>query len=328
MAATSSTPAVAVGQPVAARPAIKDAPAARRTGLGIALSLVSFATFGTSGVFASALLDAGWTAAGAVTVRVGIAAAVLTAPALLALRGRTHAMRRSWRPVLAYGVVAVAACQVAYFYAVQHLSVGVALLLEYLGAVLVVLWMWLRHGHRPGPLTIAGAALSVGGLVLVLDVFGGVRIDVVGVLFGLAAAAGLATFFVLGAHSDDDLPPIAMAWAGLTIGTACLLGAGAVGAVPLATPRVDVTFLGHAVSWLWPALGLSLLAAVVAYTTGITGSRILGARFSSFLGLTEVLFAVTFAWLLLGEALTPLQLAGGVVILGGVALVKLAEKPS
>lgn len=329
MAATSSTPAVAVDQP---RPAVAavtaPAPAARRAGLGVLLSLVSFAAFGTSGVFASALLDAGWTAAGAVTVRVGLAAAVLTVPALLALRGRTHALRRSWRPVVAYGVVAVAACQVAYFYAVQHLSVGVALLLEYLGVVFVVLWMWLRHGHRPGPLTVTGTALSIGGLVLVLDVFGGARIDLVGVLWGLAAAAGLATFFVLGAHSDDELPPIAMAWAGLAIGTVCLLAAGATGVVPLAAPQVDVTFLGHPVSWLWPALGLSLVAAVVAYTTGITGTRILGARFSSFLGLTEVLFAVTFAWVLLGEALRPLQIAGAAVILTGVALVKLAEKPS
>jgi hypothetical protein len=36
------------------------------------------------------------------------------------------------------------------------MPVGVALLLEYLGVVLVVAWMWLRHGQRPGWLTIAG----------------------------------------------------------------------------------------------------------------------------------------------------------------------------
>jgi drug/metabolite transporter (DMT)-like permease len=323
MAATSSTQGTAADQSSAVAAVLPGAP--RRTGVGLALSLVSFAAFGTSGVFASALLDAGWSAGGAVTVRVGVAALVLTVPALLALRGRTQVLRRSWRPVVAYGVVAVAACQVAYFNAVQHLSVGVALLLEYLGVVLVVGWMWLRHGHRPNALTALGALLSVSGLVLVLDVLGDVRIDLVGVLWGLGAAAGLAVFFVLSAHSDDDLPPIVMAWASLAIGALCLLGAGAAGALPLDAPRVDVTFLGHAVSWVWPALGLSLVAAVVAYTTGITGSRILGARLSSFVGLTEVIFAVTFAWVLLGESLTALQLAGAAVILSGVGLVKLAE---
>ena len=321
MAATSSTSGATLDQPRAAVP--RDG--GRRSGVGVVLALVSFATFGTSGVFASALLAAGWSAAGAVTVRVGVAAAVLTVPALLSLRGRVHVLRRSWRPVVAYGVIAVAACQVAYFNAVQHLSVGVALLLEYLGMVLVVLWMWLRHGQRPNALTALGAVLSVAGLVLVLDVLSDVRIDVVGVLWGLGAAVGLAIFFVLSAHSDDELPPLAMAWAGLTIGAVCLLVVGTLGVMPLATPRVDVLFLGHAVSWLWPALGLALVAAVVAYVTGITGTRILGARLSSFLGLTEVLFAVTFAWLLLGEALSLLQLVGAAVILAGLGCVKAAE---
>lgn len=321
MAGTSSTPGATLDQPHA----LATAAGPRRTGLGVVLCLVSFATFGTSGVFASALLAAGWSAAGAVTVRVGVAAAVLTVPALLALRGRVHVLRRSWRPVLAYGVIAVAACQVAYFNAVQHLSVGVALLLEYLGMVLVVLWMWLRHGQRPNALTALGAVLSVAGLVLVLDVLSDVRIDLVGVLWGLCAAAGLAIFFVLSAHSDDELPPLAMAWAGLTIGTVCLLVVGVLGVMPLATPRVDVAFLGHAVSWVWPALGLALVAAVVAYVTGISGTRILGARLSSFLGLTEVLFAVTFAWLLLGESLSVVQFVGAGVILVGLGCVKAAE---
>lgn len=297
----------------------------RRPALGVALALLSFATFGTSGVFAATLLAAGWTAGGAVTTRVGIAAVVLTVPALLALRGRLHVLRRNWRPVVGYGVVAVAGCQLAYFNAVAHLDVAVALLLEYLGTVLVVGWMWLRHGQRPTPLTAVGAALSVGGLALVLDVLGATQVDAVGVLWGLAAAAGLATFFVLSAHSDDDLPPIALAWGGLTVGTTCLLAAGAAGLVPLAAPRVDVEFVGRTTSWVWPVLGLALVAAVVAYVSGIAGTRILGARLSSVIGLTEVLFAVGFAWLLLGQALTPLQLAGSVVIVTGVAIVKYAE---
>ncbi|WP_088288990.1 EamA family transporter [Kineosporia sp. A_224] len=325
MAATSSTPAPAIGTPGARPDGATRAAGRRPTGLGVLLSLVSFATFGTSGVFASTLLAAGWSSAGAVTARVGVAALVLTVPALVALRGKVHVLRRSWRPVVAYGVVAVAACQVAYFNAVSHLDVAVALLLEYLGTILVVGWMWLRHGHRPSWLTALGAALSVSGLVLVLDVLGAVRVDVVGVLWGLGAAAGLAAFFVLSAHSDDELPPIAMAWGGLAVGTVCLLLAGAAGIVALDAPRVDVEFAGRTTSWVWPVLGLSLVAAVVAYVAGITGTRILGARFSSFLGLTEVLFAVLFAWLLLDQSLTALQLVGGVVILAGVGVVKYAE---
>jgi drug/metabolite transporter (DMT)-like permease len=79
------------------------------------------------------------------------------------------------------------------------------------------------------------------------------------------------------------------------------------------------------VSWLVPVAGLSLIAAVVAYVAGIAAARTLGARLASFVGLTEVMFAVLIAWLLLGELPKAVQLAGGAFILAGVALVRLDE---
>jgi len=50
-----------------------------------------------------------------------------------------------------------------------------------------------------------------------------------------------------------------------------------------------------------PILCLSVLAAAFAYVAGITAARLLGAKVASFVGLTEVLFAVLFAWLLLDQ---------------------------
>ena len=77
-----------------------------------------------------------------------------------------------------------------------------ALLLEYSGTLLVVLWMWLRHGQRPRRLTVVGGLLAMVGLVLVLDLTGSQRVDLVGVLWGLGAATGLATFFVLSGRAE------------------------------------------------------------------------------------------------------------------------------
>jgi drug/metabolite transporter (DMT)-like permease len=68
-----------------------------------------------------------------------------------------------------------------------------------------------------------------------------------------------------------------------------------------------------------------VVAAVVAYAAGISAARLLGAKVSSFVGLSEVLFAVLFAWLLLGQLPGGLQFLGGVFILGGVALVRVDE---
>ena len=162
------------------------------TGAGLLLALTSAATFGTAGSFAGSLLDAGWTPGAAVIVRVSLAAAALTLPALLALRGYRRIHQGDLKMLGAFGVAGVAGAQLAYFQAVQHLSVAVALLLEYSGVLLVVGWLWLRHGQRPGGLTFAGAGLAIGGLALVLDLFGAQELSLVGVLWGLGAAVGLA----------------------------------------------------------------------------------------------------------------------------------------
>ena len=292
---------------------------------GLVLAVLSAATFGTSGTFATSLIDTGWSAGAAVTARLLIAALVLTVPAVVVLRGRWSLLWSSSRSVAAYGVVAVAVAQVCYFNAVQHLSVGIALLLEYLGTVLIVGWLWVRHGQRPRRLTVGGIAVVVVGLALVLNINGHQHIDLVGVLWGAGAAVGLATYFVVSAKSHDGIPPIAMAWAGMTVGAACLLLLGVVGALPLRASTQDVQFLDHRMSWLVPVLGLSLVAAAFAYATGIHAAQALGAKVASFVGLSEVLFAVVFAWVMLGQQLRPLQIVGGALVLAGVAIVRSDE---
>lgn len=295
------------------------------TGAGLGLALLSSASFGTSGSFARSLTDAGWSAGAAVAVRIGVAALILAIPAVAAMRGRWRTLRTNFAMVATYGLIAVAGCQVFFFNAVQHLSVGVALMLEYLGVILVVGWLWLRHGQRPRWLTIAGSVVALLGLALVINLTGGTRLDLVGVLWGLGAGVGLAVFFVLSSKGDADLPPVVVASAGMSIGTVALLALGAVGALPMHATLAPVDFAGHSTHWLVPVAGLSLVAAALAYVVGIGAARRLGPKMASFVGLTEVAFAVLFAWLMLGELPAGIQLIGGLLIVGGVVLVRVDE---
>ena len=228
----------------------------RSVGVGLGLAVLSAATFGTSGIFARSLIDAGWSAEAAVAARVGIAALLLAVPAAVALRGRWHVARRSLSMVGLFGLLAVGGAQVGFFNAVRYLPVGVALLLEYSGIVLVVLWMWAVHGQRPRRLTVAGATTALVGLALVLNLTSGARLDPVGVLWGLVAAVGLATYFVLSARVDAELPSVALASGGMAFGAGVLLLLGAVGVLPLHATFGDVTFAGHRTSWLLPIAGL------------------------------------------------------------------------
>jgi drug/metabolite transporter (DMT)-like permease len=293
--------------------------------IGLPIAIGASAMFGTSGSFASSLMDAGWTPGAAVTARVSTAALLLTVPALVAARGRWAAVRRGLPLILAFGAIAVGGCQLFFFNAVEHLSVSVALLLEYLGVVLVVGWMWLRHGRRPSRLTLAGAIVAIAGLILVLNVFGGAQVDLVGVLWGAAAAVGLAVFYVISAHSSDDVPPLVVAWGGMVVGAVLLWLLGALGAVDFHARWADVTFAQHRMSWAVPVLGLAVIAGALAYTASIAATRMLGATVSSFVGLAEVLFAAMFAWLFVAERPSLTQALGGVVVLAGIVLVRAGE---
>jgi drug/metabolite transporter (DMT)-like permease len=307
-------------------------PRARRAGqgAGIGIGLLSAMCFGTSGTFGAALESTGWSPAGAVLARVFVAALVLTVPAVFALRGRWSLLLRSWRMVVAYGLVGVAACQVCYFNAIARMDVGISILLEYLGIVLVVGWLWVRHGQRPRLLTVLGGMAALGGLALMLNLSGSGGVSLTGVLFALAAAASMAVYFFLSAATSaadgsDVLPPVALTWGGMVTGAASIALLGAVGVLPLRFASTSVTLLNAQVSWLVPVLGLGVVAAAIAYVTGIAAARRLGAKLGSFVAIAEVLFAAGFAWVLLHQVPTGMQFVGGLLILAGVVAVRLDE---
>ncbi len=293
---------------------------------GLAFAITSAFCFGLAGATASAMFDAGWSAGAAVAVRVALGATVLALPALLALRGRWAAVRGQMRLLLTYGILAVAGAQLCYFYAVSYLPVGVALLIEYTSPVGVVVWMWARHGQVPTRLTLVGGTIALVGLALLIDAFGStVPLDPRGVAWALAAMVGATAYFVISGHGDSGVPPVALAWFGLTIAALTMGVVGLTGALPLHAGTADVAYRDVTVPWVLPVLALGVITAALAYLTGIAGVRRLGARLASFVGLTEVLAAVLFAWLLLAELPTPLQWLGGVLVLGGVVVVKWGE---
>ncbi|PUA80335.1 EamA family transporter [Nocardioides currus] len=307
-----------------------DRPVGRRssTTTGLAFAIASAVSFGLSGALGRGLIDSGWTAGSAVAVRVTIAALVLVVPGVLALRGRWHLLARNGLTVAVYGVAAVAGAQLCYFYAVTYMQVGVALLIEYTAPVAVVVWLWLRHGHRPNRLTVLGAVIASVGLALVLDVVSGADLSATGVLWALGAMVGVSTYFVISADTDNGLPPISLAAAGLVVGGTVLVVAGLVGVLPMSASTADVSYDGHVVAWWIPMLVLGLVTAAFAYVTGIEAGRRLGPRLTSFVALLEVLMALVFAWLLLGELPRAIQLLGGLLVLAGVVVVKLGEGPS
>ena len=301
--------------------------------LGLLFATGSAFTFGMSGPLAKSLMEAGWSPTAAVTARLAGGALVLALVATIVKPDWVRQARTHARTVVIYGLVPVAGAQLCYYNAVAHLSVGVALLLEYTSPVLVIAWVWATTKRRPRGLTLAGVALAVIGVTLVLDVVspssGGARVDAVGVAWGLGAAVCAVCYFMMSDEVTADgsgLHAITLAAGGLVVATVAVAALGFAGVMPVRFASGDVLVAGVTLPWLVPVLLLGVVATAIAYTLGISGVARLRPSFASLVGLAEVLFAVLAAWLMLGESITAVQAVGGVVVLIGLALARQGDR--
>jgi drug/metabolite transporter (DMT)-like permease len=288
---------------------------------GIVVGLASALAFASSGPVMKPLLEAGWSLGAALLLRMGGAALLLSPWLVAAVRRDPGMLRRHWRLVVGFGLTAVAGCQLLFFSAMQRMPVAIALLVQYTAPVLLVVWVWARTRRRPSAVVLAGTAVAIVGLVLVIDLTGA-SFDPIGMLLALGAAVCLAAYFVIAERTGDTMPPLALAAGGLVVGTTLLAVLCATGVLPFVAPAVSTDLLGASMPWFVSVAWVVVVATALGYGLGVLAVPRIGARLASFVGLTEVLFAVLFAWLLLGETPTLVQAAGGALILTGVVLVR------
>ncbi|QBE50124.1 DMT family transporter [Leucobacter triazinivorans] len=299
--------------------------AARLPVAGFLLALGSAASFALSGVFASALIGAGWSAGAAATARIVVATLVLAAPTAIALRGRWDLVRRAWRSILLFGLLAVAGCQLAFFLAVEFIPPSLALLIEFMGPVLLMLWMWLRTRIAPTRVTLLGAAIAVVGLVAVSGVGLGAALHPLGIAFALIAAIGNAAYYAAGAASDHGIPPLPFVGLGLAVAAVALVIASAVGLLPFTATAVAPVIADAELSPIAVVAGMALISTVLAYVLGVSASRRLGATVASFTGYSEPLFGILWTILLLALVPSGSQWIGAALIVAGVVTVRIGE---
>jgi drug/metabolite transporter (DMT)-like permease len=262
-----------------------------------------------------------------VFVRLGGAAAILLVIMAIARPGVLAAIRADGPALLLYGVLAMAGVQVAFFNALQYLPVTVALLLEYLGPILVIGWVWLVRGQPPSPRTVLGAGIALIGLTMVVQVWSGIGLRWEGLAWGFAAAMCQAAYFLMADRAGSTTPPLVLAGVGMTVGAVAVGLLGTAGVLPVAidTGATGVVLAGVDVGWPVAAALLVVVSSVVAYLTGLAAIARIGAARGSLVALLEVVASAVASWLLLGQVPTAGQALGGVLILIGVALTSAAR---
>lgn len=297
--------------------------------LGVALATVAALLFAVNGTVSKLALSSGLSSLRLVEVRSAGAAVCLVALCLVLRPRSLRVGRREVGFLVVAGIVGIGLVQWFYFVAIARLPVGIALLLEYLAPVLVVLWVRFVRGEQVRSRVWAALALCVAGLAVVAQVWRGLTLDGLGVLAGLAAALSLAVYYLTGERGLADRDALSLAaW---TFTSAALFWS-------LLQPwwTYPWAMLGTTVDLPGPLAGTSaplwLLVVyvvvggtVVPYVCILGALGQLGSARTGLLGMAEPVLAGLVAWVVLAEALTPVQLVGGAVVLVGIVLAETAR---
>ena len=298
---------------------------------GVVFASTAALLFALNGSVSKTVLASGLSSLRLVELRsLGAAVCLMAAVALI----RPGALRVAPRELafLAFaGVVGIGLVQWLYFVAIGRLPVGIALLLEYLAPVLVVVWVRFVRRESVRTRLWAALALSIAGLVVVAEAWQGLRLDGIGVLAGLGAAVSLAAYYLTSERGLGRRDPLSLgAW---TFTAAAVFWSvlqpwwtfpwadlGRLVALPGPLPDTDVP--------AWLLVGwVVVLGTVVPYGLILLALRSLGSARTGLLGMAEPVLAAAVAWVLLGEALSAVQLLGGAVVLVGIVLAETARQP-
>lgn len=278
-----------------------------------------------SGIFASALLTSGWSPGAVTTLRITFSALILLAPTIVMLHGQWDRVRKAWAQILIFGLLAIAGCQLAFVMAVEHIPPSLAILIEFMGPVILVLWIWMRTKKAPSRITLLGAAIAVLGVVAISGVLAGGSLNPLGIIFALIAAVGLAIYFAAGSATEHGIAPLPFVGLGLIVATVALWIVTLLGALPFKVSGAPAVMAGLPLPPLVVLAGLVLVSTVLSYVLGVTAARRLGATVASFTGYAEPIFAIVWTILLLAIVPTSLQWIGAALIIVGVVTVKIGD---
>ncbi|WP_243719820.1 DMT family transporter [Actinomadura sp. KC06] len=302
--------------------------AARTRAWGVGLAVFSSVCFGASGPFGKALIEAGLGPLQAVWLRIATAALVLVPLALL-LRGRTavRGLRPNLGPVVLYGVTGVAGCQALYFVAASRLPVGVAILLEFSGPVIVLAWLGLVRRAPVHRTAVAGVAVAMAGLTMVVQVWTGLSLDPVGLAAGIGAAACQASYFLIVDRLTGRVDPLVITASGSVVAAVSLTALATPWSLPWDVLPAQVPVAGHTAPGWTLVVWIGIVSTVLAYLAGVAGLQRLSAQVGGAICYTEAVAAALIAWAVLGERLTPAQMLGGVIVLTGAYIAQRAAVP-
>ncbi len=305
----------------------------RRRLEGTLLIVVSAASFGSGALFAKPVYAEGIGWLTLLAWRFAIAATLSWAWLLLD-RGRRAGLRRLDRRRLVVSLVlglVYLGNSGTYYAALESVSASLAALIVYIyPAIVAVLTLKLgrplegRQAWLALGLALLGVVLAIGGIPT------GAAPPLVGLLQTIASPVIYSIWIVaqarLAGERADRVGDASLAGTGSATAAALMMTATAAGfwliALAGGAPVEPERIPGGA----WPGiLAVAVISTFVSIQTFSAGSRRIGAAQASLISTVEPVWTICLAALFLGERLGPIQLVGGLLVIGGVLVAQLRQ---
>ena len=300
-----------------------DTSAVRR---GYLYVILAAALFSVNGSVSKVVLEAGIDPARLAALRCTGAALGLGIVLLAVAPQRLRVTRRELPALILLGTAGAALVQWFYFVAIAHIPIGIALLLEFTAPVFVALYVRVVRRQAVRRRTWLAIGVALAGLAMVAQVWTDIGLDPVGVAAGLGAAICVATFFLVGGHTAATRDTGSLTFYMFFIGALVWAIAQPWWTFDFSLLTASSSLLGGLDAFAAPVwLGIVWIVAMgtlAPYSLNLSALRHISPTAVGIVGMSEPIGAGLVAWVWLGQTLTPVQIAGGIVVLVGIGIIQ------
>jgi drug/metabolite transporter (DMT)-like permease len=296
--------------------------------LGYLYALLASLLFGLNGSTTKVIVEAGLSPAQLTFVRVTVIMVLAGAVLLVTNRTAFRIDRRQLAVMALLGVAGVALIQWFYAVAISLLPVGIALMLEYSGVLLIALVARFVFNERVKPRIWWAIGCVLVGMAVVAQIWAS-PLSGLGVVAGVAAAICLAVYFLVGERQVASSSPLAVAFWSMLFASAFWLLLSGWWQIDPALLTESVRLHGNLATVAAPLWTLLLwngvLGSFAPYLLSYMALARLTATAAGIVSASEVIFAFAFAFLWLGETLDGVQALGALLVLAGIVVAQTAR---
>ncbi len=215
-----------------------------------------------------------------------------------------------------YGLLSVSLCFLLFFYAIKYTTVATATILLYTYPAFVILLSPLVLGEKLTRAKILALLLTFLGCILVIQVYDPAqfKLNMRGILYGLGAGLGAGLYSIFGKKGVSRYSPYTVVMYALGFGGFFLL------LIKGTRSLISVSY--PTITWLW-ILCLALFSTLLGYSLYTRGLKYLEASRAGIACTWEVVVASILAFMIFGETLSALQIAGACLIFVGIIVVRI-----